>query len=369
MDFEIAVIGGGVVGLAIAGTLSRSGREVVIIEKEDNYGRIMSSRNSEVIHAGIYYPVESLKSRLCISGREMLYSYLEEKNLPHSRCGKLIVAADNAEKEYLRGLLEKAGKVNGKIPLELINEAELKRKEPNVRGVAALWSPQSGILDVHSYMDALAGEFRGAGGEFAFRQPVTAITGRNEGYEVTVGGGVNKETISFEWVINAAGLMADEIARLAGFAGDGDRLFWCKGNYFRLRQRPEYRVSHLIYPVPPRELEGLGIHATIDLGGGVRFGPDVNYLEERVEDYAVEEKRKTTFVKAIHKYMPQIREEDLSPDMAGIRGKRQGPGEPFKDFIIRREPGTRFINLIGIESPGLTASLAIARYVKEMLER
>jgi len=372
MDYEIVIIGAGVIGLAIGRELAGRGHEVVIIEEKERYGTVMSSRNSEVIHAGIYYPQGSLKSDLCIRGKIQLYSYLEKQKLPHLKCGKIIVATTNKEIEELREIEEKAGQLKN-VPLQWLSAKELKRKEPNVEGLAGLFSPSTGIIDVHSYMDALVGDLRQAGGEIVTQTSLAEIKRMPQGYKLKVTVSSGAEILSCKWVINAAGLNADKIAAGAGIDIDkaGYRLHWCKGNYFRLSDRPEYRLKHLIYPVPRKQLAGLGIHATIDLAGGVKFGPDVNYMDVQVEEYGLETDRAGEFHRAISKYMPQIRSEHLFPDMSGIRGKLQGPGEPFRDFIIKEEKEKGLpclINLIGIESPGFTASLAVAEYVSRLVD-
>lgn len=371
MDFDIAIIGGGVVGLAIGRELALQGREVYVLEKNDHYGLEASSRNSEVIHAGIYYPPGSLKSLLSTRGNKLLYDYLEHKKLPHRRCGKFIVAGDVTEMDDLKRI-KKNATAAGVTDMLWVDEKEIKKSEPNIKAVGGLFSPSSGILDVHSYMDSLAGDFRQNGGEIVVNSKVDRIRPLENGSEISLSRKDKEETYSASLVINSAGLYADEVAEAAGIdiKSAAYVMHWCKGNYFRIPNKKEYRVKHLIYPVPPKNLAGLGVHATIDLQDGIRFGPDVNYLKERENDFTVDENRKKDFLRSVNCYMPQIREEDFNADMAGIRAKLQGPGEGFRDFIIHREaekglPG--LINLIGIESPGLTASLAIAEYVGEML--
>lgn len=371
MDFDIAIIGGGAVGLAIGRELALRGREVYILETNDHYGLEASSRNSEVIHAGIYYPPGSLKSQLCIRGNKLLYEYLEDKKLPHRRCGKFIVAGDATEMDDLKKIKENATAA-GVTDMLWVDEKEIKKKEPNIKAVGGLFSPSSGILDVHAYMDSLAGDFRQNGGEIVVNSKVNRIRPLENGYKITLSREGSEENYSASLVINSAGLHADTVAGAAGIdiKSVAYVLHWCKGNYFRIPNKKEYRVKHLIYPVPPKNLAGLGVHATIDLQGGIKFGPDVNYLKEREKDFNVDENRKKEFLRSVHSYMPQIKVEDFNADMAGIRAKLQGPGDSFRDYIIHKEtekglPG--LINLIGIESPGLTASLAIAEYVGKMV--
>ena len=371
MDFQVAIIGAGVVGLAVARDLSLAGMEVIVIEKNAHYGQEMSSRNSEVIHAGIYYPPDSKKSKLCNLGKQKLYKYLEEKTIPHNKCGKIIVATDDLEKKQLKKIKQNANNA-GVNDLTWLDKSDLKDLEPNISGIAGLLSPSSGIIDAHSYMDSLVADLRAAGGEIVLNSALTSIKKTGTGYLLTIEQDQHNDQFECRWVINSAGLYADKIAQLAGIDiyENHYSLHWCKGNYFRLSEKPEFKLKHLIYPVPPQNLSGLGVHATLDLSGSIKFGPDVNYLSEKKEDFEVDKEKIHDFTRSVRRYMPQITEKDLSPDMAGIRAKRQGPGDDFRDFVISHETHlglNGLINLIGIESPGLTASLAIAEYVKELI--
>ena len=370
MRFDIVIIGAGVIGLAIAEALAAGNRQVVLMEKNDSYGKETSSRNSEVIHAGIYYSAAFLKSRLCLSGNRRLYEWCTEKKVPHHRLGKLIVAttdAEYAELERIKTLAEG----NGVEGITFLGKSQVRTMEPAVAAKGALFSPATGIVDTHKLMQSLLLSAEEKGAILVRRSEVTAIHFDGRAYDLEINGG--EYTVAAKTVINSAGLYADHIAALAGFDIDarGYRLKPCKGNYFTAAPAP--KLSHLIYPVPMKNNVGLGIHATLDLAGRVRFGPDSRYLAPGPPpdfDYAVDEDRKDAFYESIHHYLPGIRPDDLHPDMSGIRPKLQGPGDPPMDFVIREEgaaglPG--FVNLIGMESPGLTSCLAIAEYVKEII--
>lgn len=366
---DILVIGAGVVGLAIASELARRDRDLFIVEREERYGMGASSRNSEVIHAGIYYPKGSLKAELCVKGNRMLYSICRENRIPHKRLGKLIVATNEGEMKTIEGLYRQ-GRENGAEGLEMIDEEGVHRLEPEVRAIGAIYSPSTGILDAHALMDHFYWKARRKSGldPLVLGTEVVAIEPKGDGYRVEMVGVEGRASVEAGVVINSAGLHADRVAEMVGIDVDGEgyRIHPCKGDYFSLSGRPPVRM--LIYPEPPKGGAGLGIHATPDLTGRIKFGPNAYYVKEI--NYRVESEVEG-FWRDIIKYLPSIRKEDLHPDMAGIRAKLQGPGQPFRDFIIRHEedkgfPG--FINLIGIESPGLTSSPAIAEMVKDMVE-
>lgn len=363
---DVTIIGAGVVGLAIAEALAAKNRQVVVLEKNDSFGQETSSRNSEVIHAGIYYPKEFLKSRLCLKGNRLLYAWCEKHSVPHRRIGKLIVATNEEECADLERI-KIAAENNGVEKLEHLGPVQLKSKEPEVNALAALFSPSTGIIDTHRLMQTLLISAEGKHAIITYRSEVTAIHFDGSTWDLEINDGEYR--ISTKTIINSAGLHADRIAALAGINIDavGYRLRPCKGNYFTATPTP--KINHLIYPVPVKNNVGLGIHATLDLSGRVRFGPDNQYVStEKPLNYDVDEALKPAFHESIHRYLPSVSVDALNPDMSGIRPKIQGPGDPAMDFIIREE-GDRglpdFINLIGIESPGLTACLAIGEYVRD----
>ena len=352
---DTAVIGAGLVGLAVARALALSGREVVILEAEDAIGTHTSSRNSEVIHAGIYYPQGSLKARACIEGRERLYAYCAERGVPHRRCGKLIVATDAAQEGELEGIRRKA-QANGVTDVVRLGVDEARALEPALSLVAALHSPSTGIVDSHALMLAYLGDAESAGAMLALKSPLEKGIVRPEGIELHVAGA---EPLLARAVVNSAGLRAPSLARrIEGFpAALAPRELYAKGNYYSLARRAPF--SRLVYPVP--EPGGLGVHVTLDLGGRARFGPDVEWIESI--DYRVDPDRAARFYAAIRRYWPGLPDGALVPDYAGIRPKISGPGEPAADFVVQgpREHGVAgLVNLYGIESPGLTASLALA---------
>jgi len=364
-SLNITVIGAGVVGLSIAEELSAKYKRVLLIEKNDGFGQETSSRNSEVIHAGIYYPHGFLKASLCTEGNRLLYDLCRERNIPHKRLGKLIVAANDEECERLENI-KKHAEGNGVSDLTLLGKKQVLTLEPEVSARAAIYSPSTGIIDSHSLMRSFCINAESSGAVIAFRSKVTAIHAENGIYEVETNGGEYR--FHTRVIINSAGLYSDSIAAMAGINIDrhGYRLKYCKGNYFSASPSP--KLHHLVYPVPPENTESLGIHATLDMSNRVKFGPDSQYIDEI--EYGIDEGRRESFYQSIRNYLPGIKPEYLHPDMCGIRPKLQGPGEAYRDFIIKDErdigyPG--LINLIGIESPGLTSCVAIARYVKSLV--
>lgn len=362
MDADITIIGAGVVGLAIASELADGKSTIYILERKESHGRGISSRNSEVIHAGIYYPHGSLKARLCVEGREMLYETCAKNNIPHAKTGKLIIAASENELDAIQRLMENAG-LNGVPSLSLLGKSQVHEIEPNIRAVGAVHSPETGIINVHALMDYYLGRARTGGAEIVYKTAVEGIERLSDGYRIsTVDGGGERFDFVSERVINAAGLHSDTIAKMVGIEY---RLHYCKGDYFSVQNVKNGMVRRLIYPVPEENHVGLGVHLTLDLTGRMKLGPDATYIE-RVEDYKVDAGKTDRFFEAAARYLPFIRREDIVPDMAGIRPKLQGAGEGFRDFVIKEDlPG--FINLVGIESPGLTAAPAIASYVKKLL--
>ncbi len=364
---EITIIGAGVIGLAIAAELSAKYDNIVVLEKHDSFGQGISSRNSEVIHSGIYYPEASLKARLCVEGAEGLYKLCERYSIPHKKLGKLIIATDQIEINTIEEFFEK-GKNNNIKNLRLLDKQSVNKIEPNNNAVAAIYSPNTGIIDSHSLMKHFYNMAKDRGVLFAYNSEVILVNKQNKEFLV----GIKQEDYHFKSkvVVNCAGLSADYIAGLAGIdIDDADyRLKYCKGSYFFYAKKSP--VKMLIYPVPQKELIGLGVHATLDLGGRLRFGPDIEYVN--AIDYNVNSNKKNIFYAGASKIIPGLEKMAFVPDMAGIRPKLQGHREETRDFVINEEtdkglPG--LINLIGIESPGLTASPAIAKYVRDLTEQ
>ncbi|HOW36447.1 MAG TPA: NAD(P)/FAD-dependent oxidoreductase [Candidatus Omnitrophota bacterium] len=366
---DIAIIGAGAVGLAVAFRLSEFYKDIFIIERNSSFGQETSSRNSEVIHGGMYYPPDSLKKKTCIEGRRLLYQYCRENDIPHKKVGKLIVAIDPDEIRDLEALF-KQGQENGVEGLKLLSKEEIKKIEPNIRAEAAIYSPETGIIDSHSFMKNLVFRFERNNGFIVYNSEVTGIDKTKEGFEMTLKSAQEGELkLAARVVINAAGLNSDKVARMAGLMKDEYTLKYCKGDYFRSNQRKAKFINHLIYPVPVKDHAGLGVHATLDLAGGLRFGPDTEYVKEIY--YDIDPKKGKSFYESIRRFLPFMEEGDLSPDTAGMRPKLQGEGEGFRDFIIKEESANHLpglINLIGIESPGLTGALSIGGMVKGMVD-
>jgi len=355
---DCVVIGAGVVGLACARALALAGREVIVLEAAGSIGTETSSRNSEVIHAGIYYPPGSQKAQLCVEGRQLLYRYCEARGVAHRRCGKLIVATGPKQLGTLDKIQAQAA-ANGVHDLRLLDAAEVKAMESELRCIAALHSPSTGIIDSHGLMLAFLGEAEDHGAMLALRSPVTGGEITPEGIALEVGGAEPMRILA-RTVINNAGLMAPRFAAsLKGFPLEKvPPEHFCKGNYYSLAGRSPF--THLIYPVP--EAAGLGVHLTLDMAGQARFGPDVEWIVEI--DYDVDLRRADGFYRAIRDYWPGLKDGALAQGYAGIRPKLSGPGQAAGDFLIEGPaehgvPG--LVNLFGIESPGLTASLALAR--------
>ena len=356
---DCVVIGAGVVGLAVARALALAGREVMVLEAADGIGTGTSSRNSEVIHAGIYYPQGSLKARLCVQGKALLYAYCAERGVGHSRCGKLIVATTDSQVAQLEGIRQKAA-ANGVNDLVMLTRDEALALEPNLQCVAALHSPSTGIVDSHALMLAFQGDLENAGGLVALNSPLAHAACRADGIALTASDGTQLLARS---VVNSAGLHAPALAAL--FEGLDARFvpqaFHAKGNYFTLSGRSPF--SRLIYPVP--EAAGLGVHLTIDLGGQAKFGPDVQWVDS-ADDLVVDPARGDAFYAEVRKYWPGLPDGALIPGYAGIRPKITAPHEAAGDFVIQG-PGVHgvpgLVNLFGIESPGLTSSLAIGEAV------
>ena len=357
-DIDCVVIGAGVVGLAIARALARSGREVLVAEATEAIGTGTSSRNSEVIHAGIYYPAGSLKARLCVRGKHLLYAYCAERGVPHKRLGKLIVAADAEQAAQLESIAQRA-RANGVDDLQFLSGEDAMRLEPALQCAAALSSPSTGIVDSHALMLSYQGDAENAGAQCVFHTPLVSGRVRPEGGFELQFGGDEAMSLSCNVLINSAGLHAPALARRidgvppASIPAD----YLCKGSYFTLSGCAPF--SRLIYPVPQHA--GLGVHLTLDMGGQAKFGPDTEWIG--VEDYTLDPARADVFYAAVRSYWPALPDGALAPGYTGIRPKISGPHEPAADFVVAGPaahgvPG--LVNLFGIESPGLTASLALA---------
>lgn len=360
---DCVVIGAGVVGLAVARSLAMAGREVIVLEAENTFGTITSARNSEVIHAGIYYPAGSLKAALCVRGKAMLYDYCQSHHVAHQRCGKLIVATSAAQLATLEAIRAKAA-VNGVDDLRLLSRDEAMALEPNLQCDAALLSPSTGIIDSHGLMLALLGDAEQHGAMLAVQSPVLRGQATPEGIVLEVGG-ETATTLLARTVVNASGLTAPALARrIDGMPATAiPPQYYAKGCYFTLAGRAPF--SRLIYPVP--EAAGLGVHLTLDLGGQARFGPNVRWIDEI--EYSVDAADADGFYEEVRRYWPALADGALQPGYAGIRPKINAPDEPAADFRIDGEavhgiPG--LVHLYGIESPGLTASLAIGQHVAAM---
>ena len=361
---DAVVIGAGVVGLAVARELALAGREVIVLEAEESIGNHTSSRNSEVIHAGIYYPKGSLKARLCVQGKELLYDYCRTRGIAHANCGKVLVATREAEIPVVMGYIDKA-LANGVTDLRRISLDELRELEPAVRAVAAVYSPSTGIIDSHALMLSYQGDLEQHGGAVVFRSPVLGGAVGDRGITLEVGG-TEPMTIACSLLVNSAGLFAPQLARaLRGLpAHTIPPQYFAKGHYYILSGRSPFR--RLVYPMAGPGF--LGVHVTVDLGGQARFGPDIDWIDG--VDYAFDAAREPLFYAAIRQYYPALKDGQLQPGYTGIRPKISGPNEAAADFVMQGPqthgvPG--LVNLYGIESPGLTASLSIAQYVHALV--
>lgn len=370
METDIAIIGAGVVGLALAAELATESREVCVLEKWDCFGRETSSRNSEVIHSGLYYEPQSLKARLCVEGNRLLYAACREWSVEVKPVGKFVVACEEAEVPRLEAIYEN-GQRSGAEGLEMWDQPAIQKKCPSIHAVRAIWAPQTGIFDSHQFMAALERQAEEKGALFAYQSEVVAVEKRAGGFRLLFQEEGHQEELESPVLINAAGLGAEAIAQMVGIdtGTAGYTLHPCKGEYFTVHPAGGRQIEQLVYPLPPLDGASVGLHLTPDMGGRLRLGPSAFYVDEL--DYSVNPASRRHFYEAARKYLPFLEEEQLEPDMAGIRPKLKGPGEPFRDFEMHHEkerdlPG--LINLIGIESPGLTASLAIARHIRELMQ-
>lgn len=361
VDFDAIVVGAGVVGLAVARALARAGKSVAVLEAEGIVGSGTSSRNSEVVHGGMYYPVGSAKAKFCVEGRRALYAFCEAHGVPHRKCGKLIVAAEAAELPGIE-VIASRGEANGVESLRWLGSREARALEPALRTAGALLSPETGIVDSHAYMLALQGEAEDHGAVFAFRTPFQRAEVERHAVHVFAGGD-EPSRVSARLLINCAGLQASLVARRIEGADLGrvPDTRYAKGNYFALIGRAPFQ--RLVYPAP--QTHGLGVHLTLDLAGQARFGPDVEWVDDL--NYDVDPRRGDGFAAAIRRYWPDLPDNALVPAYSGIRPKLGGPEDPAADFRIDEERfgDASIVNLYGIESPGLTSSLAIADHIAD----
>jgi len=370
MDFDVTVIGAGVVGLAITARLSEIYSSVLLVEKNKKFGQETSSRNSEVMHSGIYYPSNSLKAMLCVQGNAMLYRYCDEKNIPYNKCGKLIIASENSKIDKLESIYN-SSKANGVNDGIIISKSEIEKIQPNISAEMAIFYPSTGIIDSHNLMIQLEHDCILNGSSIAYNNKVMELEKIIDGYKVVVQDNIyGSSEFTSKIVINSSGLNSYAVSSLIGLNDEGYRLQYWKGEYFSVGNGKNKLINKLIYPLPNSNITGLGIHATIDLNNGLKLGPNAIYIGEKFFDYYIDENNLYDFFLSAKKFLPFLEKEDLRPDQVGIRPKLQKPGEGFKDFIISNEFGrgySNFINLIGIESPGLTSCLAIAEYVEKLI--
>jgi L-2-hydroxyglutarate oxidase LhgO len=364
---DIAIIGGGVIGLAIASQVAKEGREVYVLEKNEAFGQEQSSRNSEVIHAGIYYEKDSLKAKMCLEGNGLLYEICEKNGIAYKKCGKVIVATDYVEAEELEKLYRR-GKDNG-VPLKMLSRKEMGLLEPNIKGIAAFFSPTTGIVDSYALMRYFLKKARDNGMQIAYKTEVIGIEKILNGYKVKVKDASGGFSFMTGVVINCAGLYGDKVTEMAGVNIDeaNYKLYWCKGEYYSVSGGRNKLINRLIYPVPIGV--SLGVHVCLDVNWRLRLGPLFYYVDDI--SYKVDDTRKKAFLESsMMKALPFMEPSDLEPETSGIMANLQGEGDGFRDFVIRHEydrglPG--FINLVGIESPGLTSAPAIARYVSRLV--
>ena len=360
--FDVTIIGAGIVGLTIAAECK--GKNCLVVERHDSFGRETSSRNSEVVHAGIYYPTGFLKARFCVEGRHMIYDLCEKYNINYKKTGKIIVATNNEEDKDMERIY-KQGLANGVEDLRIITRDEIKNMEPSIKAVSGIYSPSTGIVDTHGLMKYFELKAKENGATFAYGCELVRIEKLQKDYKISVKD-VDGEIYDFSThiLVNSAGLESDKIARMAGI--DEYKLYYCKGEYFKVGGGKSKYINHLVYPHPTKT--SLGIHTVIDLQGQLKLGPNAFYVDEI--NYDVNTNHSKELWNSVNAYLPFIELEDLTPDMAGIRAKLQAPAEDVKDFVICHEEKrglVGFINLVGIESPGFTAAPAIARHVVDKM--
>ena len=366
------IIGAGVVGLAVGRAIAGRFENIFVVEKNDGFGQETSSRNSEVVHSGIYYPENSLKSSLCVGGRKLLYKYCDENNIPYKKTGKLVICHDSDDLVSLKNIKKNALK-NG-VRSELLDSKEIKSREPNITAKYALHFKESGIFDSHSFMKSLESGLLSSGVNIVYKNEVTYIKQLPEGgYVIEFKDSKNYSySITASVVVNCGGLNSYNISRMLGIDNSRYQLSFWKGEYFWLSNNSNTEVNSLIYPMPEKNIAGLGIHTTLDMGGRMKLGPNAIYLgEDNNFDYSVDVEHKKEFFESAKKYLPELKYENLNVDQAGIRPKLQKPGNAFRDFVIKNESDRgfdNFINLIGIESPGLTSSLGIGQYVAGIIK-
>ena len=370
MDAEVTIIGAGVVGLAVSAALSGCKGSVFVIDRNRTFGQEASSRNSEVIHSGIHYPLGSLKGKLCLEGKKKIFTYCNKNDIPYRKCGKLIVASKTGDTQKLLEILKRSQR-NGVTDGRIIEKDEIAEIEPYVKATIALYFPTSGIIDSHRLMKQLEADSVIGGSQMVYGAEVVGIKKIKDGYHINlIDADKQKFDFSTKMIVNAAGLEAGKIAGYLGVNDPDYRVYYWKGEYFGVGNGKNKYVNSLIYPVPEPNTVGLGIHTTVDLGGGLKLGPNAIWLSDDNPDLKVDPSHSVHFYESVRNILPFIELDDLTPDQAGIRTKLQKPGDPVRDFIINEEtnrnlPG--FVNLLGIESPGLTACLAIADYVKSLL--